>query len=225
MDVRSRIEELLALSARKTAAEERIEAIRTELRDEALRRYAEEGAAPSWKARGLGTVSLAGLDGAGELVITDGAAFHAWVAQHHPTEATRVVSLTVDLTGWAPAEADAIVEHLNTQPAALAELGVSASVRDELGVRDAFPKALLSSDGVTELADPEDDDAPGRLITTEGELIPGVIVRHKRYITTRLTPEAKARALAEVRLASDEPDDAADEPDEDPATQEVDVDA
>lgn len=218
MDVRARIEELLSLTARKTAAEERIEAIRTELTEEALRRYRDEGAAPSWKTPGLGTVSLAGIGGTGELLVTDGAAFHAWVAANYPTEATRTVTLTVDLATMTVEEADEVAAHVATQVQALAELGLAAAVRDELGVRDAFTKALLTNGVVTEVADPEDDAAPGKLITEAGELVPGVSVRRKRYITTRLDAQAKARALAEVRLASEDPDEAGDTPDEDELT-------
>lgn len=215
MDVRSRIAELLQLTARKAAAEERIETIRAELHAEALTRLRDEGAAPAWKVRGMGSVTLAGADGKGELVVVDGAAFHAWASEAHPTETTRSASLTVDLSSFGPTEAEQVLTHLRAQVTELAAVGVAAEVTDNAGVRGVFAKALLNTPTMyREVPDPTDDEGPGQLMTVDGELVPGVVVRHKRYISCRLDPEAKARAIAEVRLTAEDPDDAAEAPDE-----------
>lgn len=58
MNVKLLLEELLQATADKAGADARIGHLRSILSDEALRRYDEEEAAPTWKSKGAGTVRL-----------------------------------------------------------------------------------------------------------------------------------------------------------------------
>jgi len=58
MNVKSTLDELLEVTAYKAGAEARIAHLRSLLAEEAFRRFDEEEAAPTWKAKGSGTVRL-----------------------------------------------------------------------------------------------------------------------------------------------------------------------
>lgn len=86
------LEGILEATAAEAAAKARLATLRAALEDEARRRLAAEGAAPSWNAPQLGKVRLEPA-GAWTATVADASAFGSWVAEHHPTEATATVVL------------------------------------------------------------------------------------------------------------------------------------
>lgn len=195
MDVAGKVELLLVAEAHAAAYKAQAEAIRAELDAEARRRLATEGAAPSWKVKGRGTVLLA--DGDPKPSVADNRALVAWLREHHPTEFVASATLTVDLSGLSDGHAANVAAMLNT---VVARMPGRAQLSTDEAPRLAFLTALTTgaADGYAVVPDPEDDDAPARVFTASGEIVPGLVVTRRRYLSVRLDKEAKARAVAEV---------------------------
>lgn len=89
------LDAILEATASEASAKARIASLRAALEDEARRRYAEEGAAPTWTAPKLGKVRF---DAPGDPtpVIGEPVSFTAWVAARHPTEVVRTLTVTGD---------------------------------------------------------------------------------------------------------------------------------
>lgn len=198
MDVKGKLELLLEvegdIEARKAVKAE----LRGELAAEAIRRWEEEGAAPSWKAPSLGTASLCGTDSR-EPVVVDRPAWEAWAAENHPESVELVLRLPVGALKAEPRLAVNLVEFARN-----AGGYVSTEVASLL-------LGALSSKGV---ATPDD-----RLVTEEGELVDGVEFHPKEpYLRVVLDKAAKARARAAFdRARQPEPDPTAEAIVESPA--------
>lgn len=82
--IAQRIEELLELEGLLAGLEARKAKLREELKAIALERMTEDGAAPSWKAKGLGQVLLVAPDPAP--AVADDLELAAWVSETAPTE-------------------------------------------------------------------------------------------------------------------------------------------
>ena len=191
MDVKRKLAELLEVEGDLDARKVRKTELRAELEAEALTRWREEGAAPSWKAPGLGSASLCGTDSR-EPVIRDAAAWEAWAAANHPESVTLVLRLPAGALGSPDDElhqrlADALVEFARQH-------GGTLSTEVE--------PLLLSALSKTGAATPD-----GRLVAKDGDLVAGVEVREKEpYLRVVLDKEAKARARAKFGAGlEDEP--------------------
>lgn len=168
--------EVLTATADKTRAEARIARLRAVLDAEARRRHAEEGAAPSWKARGLGAVRLDGADAPLAPYVDDPEAVASYVAERAPSET--VATITV------PAG------HLEAALEAL-DLGGVVVEGSRVEVRPAYLERLLD-----EL---EAIDADTVADPSSGAVVPGVrATRPAARLVVALDRDAKARVLAEV---------------------------
>ena len=92
MNIAGILEYLLQATAQKTTAEAQIKALREVLEVEANRRLEVEGAAPSWKAAGLGTARLDGM-GEPKAYVKDADSFSEWVRDNHPTEVEATITV------------------------------------------------------------------------------------------------------------------------------------
>lgn len=92
MDVREALDRLLDIEASLVAIGAQRDALRSELLTEALHRWDNEGAAPTWRVPQVGSVHLAGA-GRMALRIDDSDAYVAWAANDHPS----AVRLQVDV--------------------------------------------------------------------------------------------------------------------------------
>lgn len=95
MHVRTAIARLLAATAEQTALKARIDVLRLDLHTEAVRRYREDGAAPTWNAEQLGKVRL-DPPGDRSAYVADPDALGSWVAEREPDVATAVIELPPD---------------------------------------------------------------------------------------------------------------------------------
>lgn len=180
------LEAILEATALEAAAKARISALRKVLDEEARRRYAEDGAAPTWKARDAGVVRF---DAPGDWTATvaDPAAFGSYLAERHPEEVLGVIYVT------APDLADA------TQ--ALEFIGVKP-VETRTEVRQPFGGKYLEGLVVDVEEDAHDDGTVDRTITVvdpdTGQLVDGVTATRAngagRLVVT-LDKVRKARAL------------------------------
>lgn len=186
------LEAILEATATKTSAETRIAGIRTVLDQAARARYAEEGAAPSWKRRDLGNVRL---DEPGEwkATVVDAAAFGSYVAQAYPTEATAVIRV----------------------PAALAEValdalrfaGLGTEVETSTEVRGNFREKLLEGLVVDVEETRHDDGALDRTITVvdpaTGVVVDGLsATRKEATLVVTLDRDRRAAVVAEAKAAA-----------------------
>lgn len=160
------LERILEATADATAAKRRVDRYRELLFDEAKARFAAEGAAPTWKRRGLGAVRLDGADSPPSPVITDPAAYASWMAERHPSEVT--ARLTVP--------ADRLAEALD----ALEFAGLSDMSAD-LEVRPAWSQAFLAGLQLDEVKPPVPGVSSGEWqalvvdeATGEASVVPGV---------------------------------------------------
>jgi hypothetical protein len=180
MDVRSTLNRLLEATAAKVAAETRIGALRLDLETEARRRFTEEGAAPSWKAAGLGSVRLDGADAAPKPYVRDESEFASWLAQNYPTEA--VATVTVD--------PDKLADAL----AALALAGVAATAKVE--PRPGFVSTWLPA---LELDQVSPDAEVAAIDPATGQFVPGIgATRAAPRLVVSLDKDRKATAVAEA---------------------------
>ncbi len=176
MNVQVLLSELLETDARMAALKARRDELRSTLAEEAAKRYAEDGAVPSWKVPRLGTATLAGTDST-ETQVTDEAAYAEWARVDRPESV--VYELVMPAT--------VVDDHAE----ALASLEGAPGVTSAFRVHPGVLSGLVASGR----ADPD----AGKLIAEDGQIIPGVRVSRKEpYLSVRLTPEAKRRALAQV---------------------------
>lgn len=140
------LEAILEATATEQAAKARIASLRAAIEDEARRRYAADGAAPSWNTPALGKVRL-DPEGDWTAAVADPAAFGSWVAEHYPTEATAVI----------PIAASDLADALQ----ALEFIGVTPAGDVRVEVRSAWEEALTKRAAV-DVDDQRDED--GQLI-------------------------------------------------------------
>lgn len=188
--------------------------LRRELLARAVARWREDEAAPTFRAAGLGVVSLTVPQT--KVVVADAEAFATWVASHYPTEVTsRVVLEAVPLDAVGDLVAQ-LRERSDLE--ALGELlAGGVKVTATLDVAGAFVKRLLEQDcTVVEAAAGEDGVVPPPAVFDNGtgEVVDGVKViagadptkldgPAPTSITVRLEAQAKADAAAQAsaRLA------------------------
>lgn len=186
------LEAILGATADKTAAEVKIKGLREVLTDEAKTRLATEGAAPTWKARGFGTVRY---DEAGEWTaqVSDTSAFGSYVAERHPTEA--ITTITVD------------ARKLEDALAALEFAGITPTAT-MVEVREPFRTSLLES-LLVDVEETEHDDGHVEreftITTAQGEIVPGVHgARSAPKLVVSLDRDAKRSALEVAQAEADE---------------------
>lgn len=190
MDVRATLASLLDATAAKAAVEARIGVLRDRLDVEARRRWTEEGAAPTWKAAGLGSAAWEGADAPAKPHVRDAAAFAGWLAQQRPAEVVATIAV----------EADALAEALD----ALRFAGVAASATVE--ARPAYLAAYLPTLAL-DLA--EEGAELTAVDPATGEVVPGLgATRGAPRLVVRLDRERKAAAVAEAMDAAEAEDEA-----------------
>ena len=196
------LEGILEATAAEAAAKARIATLRAALEDEARRRFAAEGAAPSWTTPQLGKVRL---DPPSEWAATvaDPAAFGSFVAEHYPTEATAIVPIpAADL-----ADALQALEFIGVKPA--------GEVRVE--VRSAWEEPYVAGLAVDVEETELEDGAVDRTITVvdpaTGQLVDGMTATRKpaklvvsldRDRRTAAVTQAQATAAALLEAASED---------------------
>jgi hypothetical protein len=196
---------IMEATASELAAKTRVQGLRYAL-DKHLRRIAaEQGAAPSFKVKGLGQVRLDGMDAAPKPFVADADTFASWVAEHHPTEATATVTLSP--------------ERLEE---ALELLRFAGIITDEvkLSARPGYVNALLPTLAVdVEDVQTGEGFAPvDRHVTAvdpkTGELVPGIgATTATPKLVVVLDRDRKQAVIdeTEAELASELPDDTLDE--------------
>ncbi len=177
MNVGERLEELLEVQAQLDALEDKRRALRSELVQEAIQRWEEDGAAPTWRVPGLGTACLAGVDST-EVVVVDDKAYAEWASLVHPEAATIV--LRIPVAALEGGEID-FGEVLAGVPVAM-DLEV-----DPLLIK-SLSKTAVAHDGL--------------LFTKDGAVEGVKVVPKTPYLSVRLASEAKARAKASLQPAS-----------------------
>lgn len=201
------LEGILEATAAEAAAKARIVAYRGALEDEARRRLAADGAAPSWNAPELGKVRLEPA-GAWSATVADPAAFGSYVAEHHPTEATAVLALSAgDLEAALEALEFAGIKPLDTN----------------LEVRSAWSGPFLAGLALDVDEEELDDGTVDRTVTaadtTTGSIVPGIgvtrsaaklVVSLDRGRRTAVVEEARTSANAAIADAIGEDQAAAD---------------
>jgi hypothetical protein len=182
--------------------------LRRELLARAVARWREDQAAPTFRAAGLGVVSLTVPQT--RVVVADADEFASWVAETHPTEAvTRVVVDDVP-----PEQLEAVLDAVR---GVVDELTAHGKVTAAVEARPAYVKRLLEHDcTVVEAAPGEDGVTPPPAVFDNGSgtVIAGVKViagadptkesgPEPTSITVRLESQAKADAAAQAsaRLA------------------------
>lgn len=196
------LEGILEATAAEAAAKARIATLRAALEDEARRRFAAEGAAPSWTTPQLGKVRL---DPPSEWAATvaDPAAFGSFVAEHYPTEATAIV----------PVPAGDLEDVLK----ALEFIGVTPAAEVRVEVRSAWEEPYVAGLAVDVEETELEDGAVDRTITVvdpaTGQLVDGMTASRKpaklvvsldRDRRTAAVTQAQATAAALLEAASDE---------------------
>lgn len=192
---------ILEATAAEAAAKARITTLRAALEDEARRRFAADGAAPSWAAPQLGKVRL---DPPSEWAaeVADPAAFGSYVAQHYPTEATALIAIA------APDLEDVLK--------ALEFIGVTPT-ESRIEVRPAWSATYLEGLAVDVEEQTDDEGGVDRAITVvdpdTGVLVDGLTAGRKpaklvvsldRDRRTAAVEEAKAIANALLTDAAGE---------------------
>jgi hypothetical protein len=196
------LEGILEATAAEAAAKARIATLRAALEDEARRRLAAEGAAPSWTTPQLGKVRL---DPPSEWAATvaDPAAFGSFVAEHYPTEATAIVAI--------PAS------DLEDVLQALKFIDVTPVGEVRVEVRSAWEEPYVAGLVVDVEETQLEDGAVDRTITVvdpdSGQLVEGMTATRKpaklvvsldRDRRTAAITQAQASASALLDAASDE---------------------
>lgn len=167
------VAQLLSAEARLDVIGARVTDVRHRLIERAVEFYQAEGVAPTMRAPGLGTVSLAVPKD--KVAVDDVAAFAGWASSSYPTEVTAVYRIPV-----------------MELPQALVDALEAAGVTPALEVNPTWQKGFLEKaacpDGVTVL-DPH-----------TGEIVDGLKLRPASLpsqISVRLDGEARNRASAE----------------------------
>lgn len=181
MTIPQAAEELLRLETVLAVATQRKAALRSQLTDEVRKLYESTGAAPTLRLPGTATVSWAGADGY-EVVVEDSKAWEAWACRNYPSEVTVVLRMPFDR--W--------IDFKEGGPwTGLADGEVVAGLAYSYEVRPTLLEKVV--------ADARVDD--GRLFTSEGEIVPGLVAREKTgHLSMRYDQSAKAelkRLLAE----------------------------
>jgi hypothetical protein len=173
--LRQLIESLLSGEARLVSIGAHVTDMRRQLLDRALEFKRDEGVAPTLRAAGLGQVIL--TDPKPKVVISDQAAWQAWVTDNHPTEAIAIYRLPVS----------AVTEELQAAFEACDPVGRRVDVE----VNSAWQKRFLDTAG---------GDSEHVLAPVTGELVDGLMLTEAAApgLSVRLDPEAKARAAAEL---------------------------
>lgn len=169
--IRDVTEELLTVEARMSALGARGAALRAELDARAREVKERDGVAPTWRAKGLGTISFS--DPQPKVGVKDPKAFSSWAAQRHPTEVTAILRVPAG--------------HLEEVLALLD--GVHTGV--DLEIASAWQKEFV--DGCAEI--------DGTVFATDsGEPVEGLMLfpAAPGRLSVRLDAEAKARAAAEM---------------------------
>jgi len=200
------LEGILEATAAEAAAKARITTLRAALEDEARRRLAAEGAAPSWNTPQLGKVRL---DPPGDWTATvaDENAFTNYVAEHYSTEATVAIHINA-----ADAE-DALkaLEFIGVDP-------IEARVEVRTAWREPFLKGLA-----VDVTEERDDNAQvTRTVVAAdaatGEVVPGIgVTRSEARLVVSLDRDRRTAAITQARttataLVEAAADDTEDEP-------------
>lgn len=205
MNVADTLAALLETDAELAALNARRDNLRSRLEQEAIARYADDGAAPTWR-HPLGTCGLAGAD-AVALDVTDGEALASYLtAGKAPTEVTWRVTVEVPgsiagaehvaRTLAASLEASTIEPADDGAPDALALTTVTVTA----DVRTSYLNLLLKHAANQPARTAGDVVA---VIHDGGEVIPGVQQRRKApYLSVRLDPTLKAARIAEALAAA-----------------------
>lgn len=176
LNVQEVLTELLATDARMAALKAHREELRSTLDAEARKRWVEDGAVPSWKVARLGSATLAGTESTTANVV-DPDAYASWA------RGSRTESVTLEVT----VPAVAVDDHTEALAALEGADGVQSAWRVHPGVLNGL------------VAEGRIDVDSGALWSGDGEVVPGVRVSLKDpYLSVRLVPEAKRRALAEL---------------------------
>ncbi len=180
MNVGERLEELLEVQAQLDALEDKRRALRSELVQEAIQRWEQDGAAPTWRVPGLGTACLAGVDST-EVVVVDDKAYAEWASLVHPEAATIVLRIPV------AALEGARVDLAGLLATALPGVRTKTNLEVDPLLIKSLSKTAVVHDG---------------LLFTEDGAVEGVkVVPKTPYLSVRLAAEAKARAKASLQLA------------------------
>lgn len=182
------LEGILEATAAEAHAKARITTLRAALEDEARRRMAADGAAPSWNAAQLGKVRLDPA-GAWEAKVTAPEEFGSYVAEHYPTEAGVVLYLN------AADAADALQ--------ALEFIGVTPT-NTRVEVRPAWADSYLKGLDVDVT---EERDASAQVTrtvvaadTTTGAVVPGIgVTRSEAKLVVSLDRDRRTAAITEAR--------------------------
>lgn len=180
--------ELLDVTARIDALTARKGELRQLLEAEARRRYAEDGAVPSWKVPRLGTATLAAADAEPNVDIVDAGAFATWLVDVYPTEVEQVITIAGTTLSDNPSVMPG-AEGLYPLQDVVTALAAVPGITVALTPRTAILAVIVASG----LADAE----TGHLVDQGGAIVDGVTVTPKTpYLSVRLNAEAKARARA-----------------------------
>lgn len=184
------LDAILEATADEATAKARIAGIRAVLEDEARRRFAAEGAAPTWTAPQVGKVRY---DAPGEwrAIVADPATFGSWVADHYPSEATGVIRIP----------ADKLEDALTALSFAGIDLIGSGDVTVE--VRPAWSGTFLDGLAV-DVEETTTDEGTERSFTIadpiSGELVPGTTgTRSAGKLVVSLDRDRRTVALTQAR--------------------------
>lgn len=167
--------------------------LRAEVLDRAVARWAEDGAAPTYRVPGFGAISLSVPQQ--KVVVDDAGEFASWVAQRYPDEVVANVTIAVPTP---------LLEELLERIRADVD-EVSAELSARVDVRPQFAKRLLEQN----VAVADSGDTRAAIDTGTGEVVAGVKVipgadpdnpdaPKPRSISVRLDPQAKADAEAQA---------------------------
>ncbi len=144
---------------------------------EAIQRWEQDGAAPTWRVPGLGTACLAGVDST-EVVVVDDKAYAEWASLVHPEVVSIVLRIPVAALEGARVDLAGLL--------ATALPGVRTKTNLEVD------PLLIKSLGKTAVAH------DGALFTEDGAVEGVRVVPKTPYLSVRLAAEAKARAKASL---------------------------
>jgi hypothetical protein len=152
--------------------------LRAEVLERAVARWAEDGAAPTYRVPGFGSISLSVPQQ--KVVVDDQGEFASWVAQRYPTEVAAGVRIS------CPADSLEMLleglEALRAMPGVSIDSQVAvADSGDTRAAIDTTTGEVVAGVKVIPGADPDNADAP-----------------RPRSISVRLDPQAKADAEAQA---------------------------
>lgn len=185
------LDAILEATADEATAKARIAGIRAVLEDEARRRFAAEGAAPTWTAPQVGKVRY-DAPGPWRALVHDHDAFGSWVAEHYPSEATGVIRVPA---GQLETVMAAIGFALSEE--------VQAAVSVAVEVRPAWSGTFLEGLAV-DVEETTTDEGTEREFTIadpiSGELVPGTTgTRSGGKLVVSLDRDRRTVALEQAR--------------------------